>query len=174
MRMSISNRISLAILLTAFAPLAYWGRMEGAEFPRHINFLTGSPDVWGTRNELFILLGIATLIYVLLVLSCKYPQIMNYNSFRLGKFSSGKVTVGKKEKKKEKEKEKEKLYPLGIELAQRMNIIMMMLFSLTTNCSSLIAIGVIEKFPVYCIWISLGGILWLTIKFTLQVRKMTE
>ena len=88
--MSILNRISLAILLTAFAPLVYWGRMEGAEFPRHINFITGTPDVWGTRNELFILLGIATLIYVLLVLSCKYPQMMNYNSFRLGKLSIGK------------------------------------------------------------------------------------
>ena len=170
MRMSILNRISLAILITAFAPLTYWGKMEDTEFPSHINFLTGTPDVLGTRNELFILLGIATFIFILLTVCCRYPQMMNYTSFRLGKFSAGKVTVGKKEK----EKEKEKLYPLGIELAQRMNIIMMMLFSLTTNCSSLIAIGVIEKFPVYCIWISLGGILWLTIKFTLQVRKMTE
>lgn len=166
MKMSILNKISLAILITAFAPFAYWGKMEGVEFPRHINFLTCTPDIWGTRSELFILLGIATFVYILLVICCRYPQMMNYNSFRLGKFSAGKVTAGKKEK--------EKLYPLGIELAQRMNIIMMMLFSLTTNCSSLIAIGVIEKFPVYCIWISLGGILWQTIKFTLQVRKMTE
>ncbi len=166
MRMSISNRISLAILLTAFAPLAYWGRMKGAEFPRHINFLTGTPDVWGTRNELFILLGIATLIYVLLVLSCKFPQMMNYNSFRLGKLSIGKKKIGKEDKKK--------LYPIGIELAQRMNILLMMLFSLTTNCSSLMAIGVIGKFPVYCIWISLACILVLTIKFTVQIRKMTE
>ena len=166
MRMSILNRISLAILITAFAPLTYWGKMEDTEFPSHINFLTGTPDVLGTRNELFILLGIATFIFILLTVCCKYPQMMNYTSFRLGKFSAGKKIIGKKEK--------EKLYPLGIELAQRMNILLMMLFSLTTNCSSLMAIGVIEKFPVYCIWVSLVFILWLTIKFTLQVRKMTE
>ena len=100
MKMSILNKISLAILITAFAPLAYWDKMEGVEFPRHINFLTGTPDIWGTRNELFILLGIATFVYVLLVICCRYPQMMNYNSFRLGKFSAGKVTAEKNEKEK--------------------------------------------------------------------------
>lgn len=164
MIMSISNRISLAILITAFAPLTYWGKMEGTEFPSHINFLTGSADAWGSRYELFILLGIATFIYILLVLACKYPQLMNYNSFRLGKISIGKRKI----------ENKEKLYPLGVELAQRLNWILMLVFSLATNYSSLMAIGAIEKFPVYCIWTSLIYILVLTVKFTLKVRKMTE
>ena len=150
--MSLQNKLSFAILLTAFVPLTYWGKLEGAEFPTHFNLLTGVPDNWGGKVEMLVLMGVAAAVYVLLVLCCRYPNLMNYPA---------RIT----------EENKEKLYSLGVSLGQRMNWLMMLTFSLTINCSALIAIGVMERFPVYMIWISLLAILAAVIQFIVQVRR---
>lgn len=151
--MSLQNKLSFAILLTAFVPLTYWGKLEGAEFPTHFNLLTGVPDNWGGKVEMLVLMGVAAAVYVLLVLCCRYPNLMNYPA---------RIT----------EENKEKLYSLGVSLGQRMNWLMMLTFSLTINCSALIAIGVMERFPVYMIWISLLAILAAVIQFIVQVRRV--
>ena len=151
--MSLQNKLSFAILLTAFVPLTYWGKLEGAEFPTHFNLLTGVPDNWGGKVEMLVLMGVAVAVYVLLVLCCRYPNLMNYPA---------RIT----------EENKEKLYSLGVSLGQRMNWLMMLTFSLTINCSALIAIGVMERFPVYMIWISLLAILAAVIQFIVQVRRV--
>ena len=150
--MSLQNKLSFAILLTAFVPLTYWGKLEGAEFPTHFNLLTGVPDNWGGKVEMLVLMGVAAAVYVLLVLCCRYPNPMTYPA---------RIT----------EENKEKLYSLGVSLGQRMNWLMMLTFSLTINCSALIAIGVMERFPVYMIWISLLAILAAVIQFIVQVRR---
>ena len=150
--MSLQNKLSFAILLTAFVPPTYWGKLEGAEFPTHFNLLTGVPDNWGGKVEMLVLMGVAAAVYVLLVLCCRYPNLMNYPA---------RIT----------EENKEKLYTLGVSLGQRMNWLMMLTFSLTINCSALIAIGVMERFPVYMIWISLLAILAAVIQFIVQVRR---
>ena len=150
--MSLQNKLSFAILLTAFVPLTYWGKLEGAEFPTHFNLLTGVPDNWGGKVEMFVLMGVAAAVYVLLVLCCRYPNLMNYPA---------RIT----------EENKEKLYPLGVSLGQRMNWLMILTFSLTINCSALIAIGIMARFPVYMIWISLLAILAAVIQFIVQVRR---
>ncbi len=152
MRLSWQNKVSLVILLTAFAPLTYWGRMEGCDFPSHFNLLTGVPDNMGDRYNLLFLLGFAVVVYILMVLCCRYPNLMNYPAA---------VT----------DKNKQTLFPLGVHLAHRMNILLMMVFSLNTNCASLIAIGVIGKFPVYLMWISLLYLLIEVIRFVIRVRK---
>ena len=152
MKISLLNRISFAILLTAFVPLTYWGKLEGAEFPTHFNLLTGVPDNWGGRGEMLILMGVTAAVYVLLVLCCRYPRMMNYPA-------------------KAAKEDKERLFPLGVALAQRLNWMLMLLFSLMINCSALMAIGVMERFPVYMIWISLLAILAAVIQFIVQVRR---
>ena len=152
MKISLLNRISFAILLTAFAPLTYWGKVAGAQFPTHFSILTGVPDGWGGKGAMLLLMGIAAAIYVLLVVCCRYPRMMNYPA-------------------KATQEDKEKLFPLGVVLAQRLNWMLMLLFSLMINCSALIAIGVMEKFPVYLMWISLLSILAAVIQFIVQVRR---
>ena len=152
MKISLLNRISFAILLTAFVPLTYWGKLDGAEFPTHFSLLSGTPDNWGGRGEMLILMGVTAAIYVLLVLCCRYPRMMNYPA-------------------KATKEDKERLFPLGVALAQRLNWMLMLLFSLMINCSALMAIGVMERFPVYMIWISLLAILAAVIQFIVQVRR---
>ena len=112
MKISLLNRISFAILLTAFAPLTYWGKVAGAQFPTHFSILTGVPDGWGGRGDMLILMGVTVAIYVLLVLCCRYPRMINYPV---------------------KATEKEKLFPLGVVLAQRLNW-MLMLLRLQLQC----------------------------------------
>ena len=150
--MSLQNKLSFAILLTAFVPLAYWGKLDGVEFPTHFNLLTGAPDNWGGRGEMLVLMGVAAAVYILLVLCCRYPRMMNYPA-------------------KAAKEDKERLFPLGVALAQRLNWMLMLLFSLTINCSALMAIGVMERFPVYMIWMSLLAILAAVIQFIVQVRR---
>ena len=152
MKISLLNRISFAILLTAFAPLTYWGKLAGVEFPTHFSLLSGAPDNWGGRGDMLILMGVTAAIYVLLVLCCRYPRMINYPA-------------------KATQEDKEKLFPLGVVLAQRLNWMLMLLFSLMINCSALMAIGVMEKFPVYLMWISLLCILAAVIQFIVLVRR---
>ena len=152
MKISLLNRISFAILLTAFAPLTYWGKVAGVQFPIHFSILTGVPDGWGDKGAMLLLMGIAAAIYVLLVVCCRYPRMMNYP-----------VKAAKEDK--------ERLFPLGVALAQRLNWMLMLLFSLMINCSALMAIGVMERFPVYLVWISLLCIIAAVIQFIVQVRR---
>ena len=151
MKISLLNRISFAILLTAFAPLTYWGKLAGAQFPIHFSILTGVPDGWGGRGDMLILMGVTAAIYVLLVLCCRYPRMINYPV---------------------KATEKEKLFPMGVVLAQRLNWMLMLLFSLMINCSALMAIGVMERFPVYLMWISLLCQAVEVVRFIVRCRRL--
>ncbi len=155
MRLSLQNRLSFAILLTVFIPFTYWSRLQGVEFPTHFSLFTGIPDRLGVREDIFILMGVAVAVYVMMLFCCRFPQLMNYPTF------STKV-------------DKEKLFPLGIDLAQRMNYLMMLIFSLTTNCSALMAIGVMERFPVYLMWITLLFLFVAVIRFVIQVRRVVR
>ena len=153
MRISIQNKIAFAILLTAFVPLTYWGRLEEVMYPIHLSFFTGEPDAWGTRINLLVLLGIAVVLYIVLLLCCRFPKMINYPVWAT-------------------EEDKVKMFPMGVELAQRLNYLLMLVFSLITNCSSLMAIGLIDKFPVYMLWVSFLCLIAAVVKFTIQVRRV--
>lgn len=153
MKISLQNKIAFAILLTAFVPLAYWGRLEHVKYPIHLSVLTGEPDEWGTRVDLLLLLGIAVALYIVLVLCCRFPKMMNYPVWAT-------------------EQDKEKLFPLGVALAQRLNYPLMFIFSLSANCCSFMALGFIDKFPIYLMWIAFLYMNVVVIKFMVDVRRV--
>lgn len=66
----------LTILATYFLLVRYWAVLP-AKIPTHFN-LSGTPDNWGGRESLLVLPVLGTLMYAIMRLLSKYPQIYNY------------------------------------------------------------------------------------------------
>lgn len=66
----------ITILTTFFLLARYWAILP-VKIPTHFNF-TGVPDDWGGKESLFILPVLGTLMYAIMRLLSKYPQIYNY------------------------------------------------------------------------------------------------
>lgn len=69
--------IALLLFLISLVYTFYLYSVLPDEIPHHYNF-NGEPDAWGSKNLIFVLLGIQTFQYGLLTLIAKYPHMHNY------------------------------------------------------------------------------------------------
>ena len=153
MKTSFLNKLAFVFLAVSFFPLFLWEKMEGLEIPVHINLFTGVPDNLGSREFLFLMWGVAVVLYLLMLLCCKYPAMVNYPA-----------KVGKENM--------HKIYPLGTIMVQRMNFSIMLLFAIIVNCVSFMALGYIARFPIHIVWVILAYMLFSGIRFTVSVRNL--
>ena len=66
----------LSVLATVALPVLLWSRVP-LQVPTHYDFF-GQPDTWGTRNMIWVVVGVAIFEYALLTIVARYPRLHNY------------------------------------------------------------------------------------------------
>lgn len=107
---------SFLCLIWAFYPLFFYERLDAEILiPTHYNLL-GEVDGWGDRSFLWSLPPIAFVVYIILSILQRYPEIYNYP-----------VKVTKENT--------ESLHRLGVQLIRYIKFITILIFAYLNNCS---------------------------------------
>ena len=149
MKNKCGNVPALVFLLSSFVPLFFLDRLEGARVPAHFNY-AGVPDRWDNGTGMMLLPIVASFVYVLLLLSQKWPRLINYP--------------------RRSNTSKEQMQVIGVKYVSRISVVVMMLFSYLANSSLLIALGYWSKMlsgPMYAI---VGLIVLLAVMFYRDVK----
>ena len=164
MKNKCSNVLALVFLLSSFVPLFFLGRLEGARVPAHFNY-AGVPDRWDNGTALMVLPLVACFAYVLLLLSQKWPRMINYpGRRRKGGVTSTSGTDGGSGSSLEE------MHAVGVKYVSRISVVVMLLFSYLANSSLVIALGCWSKIPSGPMYAIIGLIVLLTVMFYRDIK----
>lgn len=149
MKNKFSAILSLVFLLSSFVPLFFMDSLEGARVPAHFNY-AGVPDRWDNGTGMMLLPIVASFVYVLMLLSQKWPRLINYP--------------------RRSNRSKEQMQVIGVKYVSRISVVVMLLFSYLSNSSLLIALGYWSKIPSGPMYAIVGGIVLLTVMFYREVK----
>lgn len=141
--------LALLFLLSSFVPLFFLDRLEGARVPAHFNY-AGFPDRWDNGTGLQLLPFVACFVYVLMLLSQKWPGLINFS--------------------RRSRRSTEEMYAVGIKYVRRISVVVMLMFSYLANSSLVIALGYWSKIPSGPMYAVVGGIVLLTVMFYREVK----
>ena len=122
--------------------------------PTHFGF-SGTPDAFGNKNSLFILVIIAVSLHLLLAVLSKFPQYYNYP------FS---IT----------EKNAEPLYKIGRQLMLLIDLEISFLFSILTWQNVQAALGKIEGINSVILFLFIGAIFLTLIVEIVKMNKVNN
>ncbi|MBR4883620.1 MAG: hypothetical protein IKU18_07050 [Bacteroidales bacterium] len=159
-----SNVLALVLLLSSFVPLFFMDRLEGTRVPAHFNF-AGIPNKWDNGTALMVLPFVACFVYVLLLLSQRWPHMINYpGRRRKGGVTTSSSTDGGSSKSMEQ------MHAVGVKYVSRISVVVMLLFSYLANSSLVIALGYWSKIPSGPMYAIIGLIVLLTVMFYRDVK----
>ena len=73
---SVLNIVAAVAVLTAFAPMLSWSRLEGVPVPNHFD-IHGVVDRVGDRSILLVVALVGLVVYILTLLAQIFPNIVN-------------------------------------------------------------------------------------------------
>ncbi len=144
---------SFLCLIWAFYPLFFYKRLDAETLiPSHYNLL-GEVDGWGDRSFLWALPSIAFVVYIILSILQRYPEMYNYP-----------IKVTKKNAKS--------LHRLGVQLIRYIKFITIFIFAYLNNRSFSSAIeGKNSDLNLYIIGILTIGLFVVTLFSVIKMVK---
>ncbi len=127
---SVLNIVAAVAVLTAFAPMLSWSRLEGVPVPNHFD-IHGVVDRVGDRNILLVVALVGLGVYILTLLAQIFPNIVNLP------VPARKAGIANDAKR---------------DLAAQLGLLLSLLFSFCTNSTLSVAAGKTQTLNMWFIW----------------------
>lgn len=127
---SVLNIVAAVAVLTAFAPMLSWSRLEGVPVPNHFD-IHGVVDRVGDRSILLVVALVGLGVYILTLLAQIFPNIVNLP------VPARKVGIANDAKR---------------DLAAQLGLLLSLLFSFCTNSTLSVAAGKTQTLNMWFIW----------------------
>lgn len=131
---SVLNIVAAVAVLTAFAPMLSWSRLEGVPVPNHFD-IHGVVDRVGDRSILLVVALVGLGVYILTLLAQIFPNIVNLP------VPARKAGIANDAKR---------------DLAAHLNLLLALLFSFCANSTLSVAAGKIQRLSMWFIWVILA------------------
>ena len=129
---SVLNIVAAVAVLTAFAPMLSWSRLEGVPVPNHFH---GVVDRVGDRSILLVVALVGLGIYILTLLAQIFPNIVNLP------VPARKAGIANDAKR---------------DLAAQLGLLLALLFSFCANSTLSVAAGQTQRLSMWFIWVILA------------------
>lgn len=127
---SVLNIVAAVAVLTAFAPMLSWSRLEGVPVPNHFD-IHGVVDRVGDRSILLVVALVGLGVYVLMLLAQIFPNIVNLP------IPARKAGIANDAKR---------------DLAAQLGLLLSLLFSFCANSTLSVAAGKTQTLNMWFIW----------------------
>ena len=127
---SVLNIVAAVAVLTAFAPMLSWSRLEGVPVPNHFD-IHGVVDRVGDRSILLVVALVGLGVYILTLLAQIFPNIVNLP------VPARKAGIANDAKR---------------DLAAQLGLLLSLLFSFCTNSTLSVAAGKTQTLNMWFIW----------------------
>ena len=127
---SVLNIVAAVAVLTAFAPMLSWSRLEGVPVPNHFD-IHGVVDRVGDRSILLVVALVGLVVYILTLLAQIFPNIVNLP------VPARKAGIANDAKR---------------DLAAQLGLLLSLLFSFCTNSTLSVAAGKTQTLNMWFIW----------------------
>ena len=127
---SVLNIVAAVAVLTAFAPMLSWSRLEGVPVPNHFD-IHGVVDRVGDRSILLVVALVGLGVYILTLLAQIFPNIVNLP------IPARKAGIANDAKR---------------DLAAQLGLLLSLLFSFCTNSTLSVAAGKTQTLNMWFIW----------------------
>ena len=127
---SVLNIVAAVAVLTAFAPMLSWSRLEGVPVPNHFD-IHGVVDGVGDRGILLVVALVGLGVYILTLLAQIFPNIVNLP------VPARKAGIANDAKR---------------DLAAQLGLLLSLLFSFCTNSTLSVAAGKTQTLNMWFIW----------------------
>ena len=127
---SVLNIVAAVAVLTAFAPMLSWSRLEGVPVPNHFD-IHGVVDRVGDRSILLVVALVGLGVYILTLLAQIFPNIVN---LPVPARKAGITNDAKRD------------------LAAQLGLLLSLLFSFCTNSTLSVAAGKTQTLNMWFIW----------------------
>lgn len=124
------NIVAAVAVLTAFAPMLSWSRLEGVPVPNHFD-IHGVVDRVGDRSILLVVALVGLGVYVLMLLAQIFPNIVNLP------VPARKAGIANDAKR---------------DLAAQLGLLLSLLFSFCANSTLSVAAGKTQTLNMWFIW----------------------
>ena len=124
------NIVAAVAVLTAFAPMLSWSRLEGVPVPNHFD-IHGVVDGVGDRGILLVVALVGLGVYVLMLLAQIFPNIVNLP------VPARKAGIANDAKR---------------DLAAQLGLLLSLLFSFCANSTLSVAAGKTQTLNMWFIW----------------------
>lgn len=126
----VLNIVAAVAVLTAFAPMLSWSRLEGVPVPNHFD-IHGVVDRVGDRSILLVVALVGLGVYILTLLAQIFPNIVNLP------VPARKVGIANDAKR---------------DLAAQLGLLLSLLFSFCANSTLSVAAGKTQTLNMWFIW----------------------
>ena len=131
---SVLNIVAAVAVLTAFAPMLSWSRLEGVPVPNHFD-IHGVVDRVGDRSILLVVALVGLVVYILTLLAQIFPNIVN---LPVPARKAGIANDAKRD--------------LAAQLGLLLSLLLSLLFSFCTNSTLSVAAGKTQTLNMWFIW----------------------
>ena len=131
---SVLNIVAAVAVLTAFAPMLSWSRLEGVPVPNHFD-IHGVVDRVGDRSILLVVALVGLGVYILTLLAQIFPNIVN---LPVPARKAGIANDAKRD--------------LAAQLGLLLSLLLSLLFSFCTNSTLSVAAGKTQTLNMWFIW----------------------
>lgn len=126
----VLNIVAAVAVLTAFAPMLSWSRLEGVPVPNHFD-IHGVVDRVGDRSILLVVALVGLGVYILMLLAQIFPNIVNLP------VPARKAGIANDAKR---------------DLAAQLGLLLSLLFSFCANSTLSVAAGKTQTLNMWFIW----------------------
>ena len=145
---SVLNIVAAVAVLTAFAPMLSWSRLEGVPVPNHFD-IHGVVDRVGDRSILLVVALVGLGVYILTLLAQIFPNIVNLP------VPARKAGIANDAKR---------------DLAAQLGLLLSLLFSFCANSTLSVAAGQTQRLSMWFIWVILA-LMHLLCRSVIAVRQ---